>query len=88
MRGLINVVVYIDDLLLHSNNHAEHQEQLENLFCRLRNTGLKANINKCEFGSNNVSHLGYRLPPLGILPGAGNLKAVRDSEPPKNIPEV
>ncbi len=67
MRGLVNVIVYIDGLLVHSKNHAEHQQQLEKLFCRLRNTGLKANISKCEFGYNNVSYLGSRLTPFGIL---------------------
>ena len=49
MRGLANVIVYIDDLILHSKSHAEHQDQLEKLFCRLRNTGLKANLAKYEF---------------------------------------
>jgi hypothetical protein len=44
MRGFINVIGYIDDLLVHSKNHAKHQKQLEKLFSRLRNTGLKANI--------------------------------------------
>jgi hypothetical protein len=32
MRGLVNVIVYIDDLLVHSKNYADHQEQLENYF--------------------------------------------------------
>jgi hypothetical protein len=72
--------------MVHSKNHAEHQEKLEKRFCRLRNTGLKANINKCEFGSNNVNYLGYILTPLGILPGADKLKAVRNSEPIKKCP--
>jgi hypothetical protein len=30
MRGLVNVIVYIDNLLVSSKNHAEHQEHLEN----------------------------------------------------------
>jgi hypothetical protein len=47
MRGLVNVIVHIDDLLVHSKSHAEHQDKLEKLFCRLRNTGLKANLKKC-----------------------------------------
>ncbi len=55
MRGLVNIIVYIDDLLVHSKSHAEHQEQLEKLFCRLRNTRLKANLKKCEFSSTSVS---------------------------------
>ena len=88
MAGLVNVIVYIDDILLHSKNHAEHRQQLHKLFNRLRNTNLKVNLKKCEFGADNVSYLGYRLTPNGILPGADKLKAVRDAEPPKTVHQV
>jgi hypothetical protein len=68
MKGLVNVIVYIDDILLHSKNHFEHREQLEKLFCRLRDAGLKVNLSKCKFGATNVKYLGFRLTPEGILP--------------------
>ena len=48
----------------------------------------KVNLKKCEFGADNVSYLGYRLTPEGILPGSDKLKAVRDSEPPKTVHQV
>ncbi len=41
MKGLVNMIVYIDDILLHSRNHFDHK-QLEKLFIRLRNVGLKS----------------------------------------------
>ena len=88
MKGLINVIVYIDDLLLHSKSHNEHREQLEVLFNRLRTAGLKVNLDKCKFGANNVNYLGYRLTPEGILPGLDKLKAVRDSKMPTNVQEI
>ena len=88
MQGLVNVIVYIDNLLLHSKTHEEHRQQLELLFNRLRNTNLKVNLPKCEFGADNVSYLGFRLTPEGILPGADKLKAVRDSKPPSSVHEV
>ena len=88
MKGLVNVIVYIDDLLLHSKTHQEHRNQLVALFARLRNANLKVNLKKCEFGADNVSYLGYRLTPEGILPGSDKLKAVRDSEPPKTVHQV
>ena len=47
MQGLINVIVYIDDILLHSKTHEEHRSQLKKLFNRLRNTNLKVNLKKC-----------------------------------------
>ena len=88
MHGLINVIVYIDDILLHSKSHAEHRAQLAKLFNRLRNTNLKVNLKKCEFGADNVSHLGYRLTPEGILPGADKLKSVRDAPVPTTVHQV
>ena len=88
MSGLINVIVYIDDLLLHSKSHAEHLMQLEELFNRLRTAGLKVNLAKCSFGATNVNYLGYRLTPEGILPGLDKLKAVKDSKKPTTVQEI
>jgi hypothetical protein len=88
MRGLNNVIVYIDDLILHSKTHEEHREDLQRLFDRLRTAGLKANLRKCNFGSDNVSYLGFRLTPRGILPGIDKLQAVRDSVPPTTVHQV
>jgi hypothetical protein len=66
MEGLVNVNVYKGDILLYSRNHFDHKQQVEKLFLGLRNTGLKVNLSKCEFGATNVSYLGYRLTPDGI----------------------
>ncbi|MDP2789023.1 MAG: reverse transcriptase family protein, partial [bacterium] len=89
MQGLQNVIVYIDDLILHSHDHESHRRDLQKLFDCLRKTGLKVNLKKCNFGSNNVSYLGFRLTPAGILPGVDKLQAVRDAlPPPRNVHQV
>ena len=88
MKDIQNVIVYIDDLLLHTATHAQHRQILQQLFDRLRNAGLKVNLKKCEFGATNVSYLGFRLTPNGILPGSDKLKAVRDTPPPANVHQV
>ena len=41
MRGLKNVLTYIDDVLVHSPSHTEQLVQLENVFLRLRKYNLK-----------------------------------------------
>ncbi len=68
-------------IFLRSRYHFEHREQLENLFVRLRITGVKVFLSKYEFVATNVSYLGYWLSPGGILPGSDKLKAARDSKP-------
>ncbi len=88
MNGLENVLVYIDDLLVHTASHQLHRQILQQLFHRLRLTGLKVNLAKCEFGSTQVSYLGFRLTPNGILPGKDKLQAVAATPPPANVHQV
>jgi hypothetical protein len=61
---------------------------LEILSIRLRNTGLKDNFSKCEFGAANVSYLGYRLTPDGILQVSNKLRAIRESKAPNTVQEI
>ena len=88
MKGLNNVIVYIDDLLVHTSNHADHRSSLQSLFDRLRKANLKLNLKKCYFGSTNVTYLGFRLTPEGILPGSDKLAAVKNARPPINVHQI
>jgi hypothetical protein len=76
MIDLPDVIVYIDDLLLHTKTHEQHRAGLQRIFNRLRNINIRLNPEKCKFGATNVSYLGFRLTPEGILPGTDKLKAV------------
>ena len=88
MINLPDVIVYIDDLLLHTKTHQQHREGLQRVFNRLRNVNIKLNPDKCKFGAVNVSYLGFRLTPNGILPGTDKLKAVKEMPPPSSITQV
>jgi transposase InsO family protein len=88
MRGIQNVLVYIDDLLLHSKDHEHHLQVLEEVLQRLAQNNIKINIEKCIFGNPNVSYLGYRLTPEGIKPGQDKLEAVRKALPPTDTTMV
>jgi hypothetical protein len=88
VKGLHNIIVYIDDLLVHNSDQTQHRLSLQTLFNRLRAANLKLNIEKCEFGSENVTYLGFRLTPQGILPGTDKLAAVRNATPPTNVHQV
>ena len=75
-------------LLIHTKTHEDHLRILDAVFTRLRQHHLKINLKKCEFGSHNVSYLGFRLTPEGIKPGKDKLKAVAQTQPPSTIKEV
>jgi hypothetical protein len=88
VNGLANVIVYIDDLLVHSATHPEHITALDQVLQRLVQHRIKINLQKGFFGSKEVSYLGFRLTEQGILPGTDKLKAVKNTPPPANVHEV
>lgn len=88
IHNLKNIIAYIDDLLVHTKTHEEQLDSLDQLFTRLNKNGLKINLKKSFFGCEEVSYLGFRLTPNGVLPGIDKLKAVREALPPSNVHEV
>ena len=86
--GLQNIIVYIDDLLVHSSTHEVHLELLDQLLKRLVQHNVKINLSKCHFGRKNVAYLGFRLTEEGVKPGSVKLKAVGKASPPENVHEV
>jgi hypothetical protein len=85
VKGIDNVVVYIDDLIIHSRTHEDHLKTLDAVFTRLASHDLRVNLKKRVFGSSETSYLGFRLSKEGIFPGADKLKAVKEALPPENV---
>ena len=50
MVGIQKVIVYIDDLFIHTASHDEHLLVLDSVLERLCQHGLKLNLEKCVFG--------------------------------------
>jgi Reverse transcriptase (RNA-dependent DNA polymerase) len=74
LRNINNVLIFIDDVLLHMATHEEHLKVLEKVFERLHQNHLKVNQDTCVFGNREVSYLGFMLTPEGMacilfLPG-------------------
>jgi hypothetical protein len=52
---------------------------------RLHQHHLKINLDKCLFGDQQVSYLGFTLTPGGIKPGEVKLKTIRQATPPDDV---
>ena len=55
------VVVFIDDILIYSENEVDHAEHLRVVLSRLREHKLYAKFSKCEFYLRKVPFLGHVL---------------------------
>jgi hypothetical protein len=60
------IVVFIDDILVYSNNNEEHMEHLHMILQKLREHQLYAKLNKCEFWLKQFSFLGHIILEGGI----------------------
>ena len=58
VHGLDRVLVYLDNMLIASCDMEQHLQDLEEIFCRLKEAGLVINGEKCLF---NLDFLGHRV---------------------------
>ncbi|KAL6456587.1 hypothetical protein MHYP_G00351310 [Metynnis hypsauchen] len=90
LRGLPwkTCLVYLDDVLIFSRSFSDHLQHLEEVFSRLRATGLKLNPAKCCLAKDHVQFLGHVVSKDGIQPDPRNVQCVADWPTPHTPTEV
>jgi hypothetical protein len=82
------VVVYIDDILIHSKNAKEHKALVKEVLMRLRKNFLYCNTKKCVFKQDEIEFLGTTLSKDGVSTEKGKIDAVMCWERPRTVKEV
>jgi hypothetical protein len=82
------VVIYLDDILVFSSNLAEHTHHVRLVLTKLREYGLFAKSEKCEFDRTSVEFLGYMISPTGITMDKRKVAAITDWPLPTRLKEV
>ena len=59
----ICVLVYLDNILIYSDNSEDHERHVREVLRRLWNNKLYARADKCSFHNDTVEYLGYILGP-------------------------
>jgi hypothetical protein len=79
------VVVFIDDILIYSQNEQEHEEHLRKVLQRLRDCQLYAKLSKCEFWISEVLFLGHIIKRDGLVVDPKKVEAILDWNAPKDV---
>jgi hypothetical protein len=82
------MVVFIDDILIYSENEEEHADHLRIVLSRLREHQLYAKFSKCEFWLKKVPFLSYVLSGDGISVDPTKVQEVLDWKAPTTVHEV
>ena len=57
---------YLDDILIYSDNEAEHEIHVKHVLQKLEEAGLQADITKCAFHVTQVPYLGLIITTEGV----------------------
>ena len=78
---------YLDNIIIFSNNEAEHLQHIEEIFKRLK-MRLKMKREKCDFFKKHIQYLGHLIAEEGFTPLPEKLESIRKMPRPKTPKEV
>ena len=90
LQGLLwkRCLVYIDDIIVYGKTFQETLQNLQLVFQRIRDAGLKLKPKKCELFTREILYLGFRVNGEGAKPDPGKIEAVANWPPPSNVTDV
>jgi hypothetical protein len=77
------LLVYLDDLLIYSNDLQEHREQVRKVLKKLRENDFFAKPEKCEFEKHSVEYLGFIIEEGGVKMDRKKVEAILDWKEPR-----
>ena len=81
-------IVYLDDIIIFSQDAASHIERLEAVFKKLAKAGLKLKPSKCEFFKKRIKYLGHIVSEEGVSTDPQKVEAVLNWPVPKTVYDV
>lgn len=82
------IFIYLDDIIVLSNNFEEHLKDLADVARRLNTANLTVNLDKSQFCRKELPFLGHIVSPGGIKPNPERVAAIVNFETPKTVRQV
>jgi hypothetical protein len=83
-----HIVVYLDDILIHSRAGEDHERIVRELLALLRQHKLKLKASKCEFFKPAVEFVGFYVDADGLHVEEAKVRAIKDWATPKSRKEL
>ncbi|KAG9590724.1 hypothetical protein KCU77_g7839, partial [Aureobasidium melanogenum] len=79
---------YLDDILIYSEDEAEHERHVKLVLEKLREAGLQVDITKCEFNVEQVEYLGLVVTTEGTRMDPKKVQTILEWPELKNVKDV
>ena len=74
----ISIVVYLDDILVYSDDATQHVAHVQEVLQRLHKNELYAWADKCELHTTSCKYLGYMLSLSSLGMAQNKIQAIQD----------
>ncbi|KAK7925636.1 hypothetical protein WMY93_007946 [Mugilogobius chulae] len=82
---LLQVIVYLDDIIVFGKTLEEHEQRLLKVLDRLEEYGLKVSIDKCQFCQSQVKYVGHIVSEAGIATDPEKVAVVKNWPEPTDL---
>ncbi|VDC04626.1 unnamed protein product [Peniophora sp. CBMAI 1063] len=84
----VTVVLYLDDIIIFSEDPSKHEEHVREVLRRLREADLYLKPEKCRFNATEVEYLGLLISPGNVSMDPVKVQGITDWPTPKNLSHV
>ena len=81
-------IIYLDNVIIFSKTPEEHIQQIEAVFKKISDAGLKLKPSKCEFFKKRIHYLGHIVSDKGIETDPRKIEAIVQWPGPRTVHEV
>jgi len=90
LAGLIDItcIVYLDDILVFSDNEEDHIRHVKEVLDRLREFKLYVKLDKCEWHTDRTEYLGYIIAPEGVSIDPSRVQTIQEWPMPQTVRDI
>ena len=88
LQSAINCKSFVDDVFVYSPTWNDHMQHLRGVLFRIKASGLKVKISKCNFAAHKAKALGFVVSADGVMADPDKIKAIAQLPMPKTIADV
>ena len=84
----VSMIIYLDNILIYSNNPVDHKKHVCKVLCRLCENGLYTHLDKCHFSEDTIKYLGFILSKDGLKMDPSKVQTIQDWPEPRKVKDI
>ena len=84
----VHVIIYLDGILIYSDNPADHTKHVHEVLHHLCANGLYARPDKCRFSSDTIKYLSFILTKDGLKMDPSKVQTIQDWPEPWKVKDI